>query len=322
LDARLTPSTRPIGAEASEILESSGFDLIRNTEDAEPTREWVLKHLANPDVYGVCIMHPHKSDRVDDEFLAACNPNLKVISTCSVGFGESYMVSVSPRRRADAIDHIDVKGANAKGIKIGHTPGVLDDSVADITTMLVLMTMRRVEEGIQLIKNNEVSPATATSCTLRHTPSSDTRWRPTDHQWPTLPWGPFVMTGPSIGHPNLTIGFLGFGRISQETLRRLLVFTSQSAPPTVTYVSSRARPNQAEIDAEFTKKFGVTVKRQEKEEVAAQADILIVLCVQNESTINLVNKDFLRKMKKSAVLVNAARVSDAACSIAGADEID
>lgn len=117
------------------------------------------------------------------------------------------------------------------------------------------------------------------------------------------------MTGPSIGHPNLTIGFLGFGRISQETLRRLLVFTSQSAPPTVTYVSSRARPNQAEIDAEFSKKFGVTVKRQEKEEVAAQADILIVLCVQNESTINLVNKDFLKTMKKSAVLVNAARVS-------------
>lgn len=130
-------------------------------------------------------------------------------------------------------------------------------------------------------------------------------------QWPTLPWGPFVMTGPSIGHPYLTIGFLGFGRISQETLRRLLVFTSQSAPPTVTYVSSRARPNQAEIDAEFSKKYGVTVKRQEKEEVAAQADILIVLCVQNESTINLVNKDFLKKMKKSAVLVNAARVSHA-----------
>lgn len=53
-------------------------------------------------------------------------------------------------------DHIDVKGANAKGIKIGHTPGVLDDAVADIATMLVLMTMRRVEEGIQLIKSNEV----------------------------------------------------------------------------------------------------------------------------------------------------------------------
>lgn len=33
---------------------------------------------------------------------------------------------------------------------------MLDDAVADVATMLVLMTMRRVEEGIQLIKSNEV----------------------------------------------------------------------------------------------------------------------------------------------------------------------
>ena len=127
-------------------------------------------------------------------------------------------------------------------------------------------------------------------------------------QWPTLPWGPFVMTGPSIGHPNLTIGFLGFGRISQETVRRLLAFTNVQNPPTILYNSSRERPNQSEIDADFSKKFNVTVKRAEKDELAAQSDILIVLCVQNESTINLVNKDFLKKMKKSAVLVNSARV--------------
>jgi glyoxylate/hydroxypyruvate reductase len=185
---------------------------------------------------------------------------------------------------------------------VGHTPGVLDDSVADITVMLVLMTMRRVEEGIQIIKAGEVSH------TLCH-------WIQTTHdasaksQWPTLPWGPFVMTGPSIGHPNLTFGFLGFGRISQETVKRLLAFANKSQPPTIIYNSSRARPNQQEIDAEYTKKFGVTVQRVEKDELAARSDVLIVLCVQNESTINLVNKDFLRKMKKSAVLINSARVS-------------
>ncbi|KAK1926720.1 hypothetical protein DB88DRAFT_178414 [Papiliotrema laurentii] len=255
--------TRPIGPDATAILEQSGFNLIMNPEDAAPTREWVLGHLANPDVHGVCIMHPHKSDRVDEEFLNACNPNLKVISTMSVGY-----------------DHIDVEGAKKRGIKVGHTPGVLDDSVADITVMLVLMTMRRVEEGIQIIKAGE---------------------------WPTLPWGPFVMTGPSIGHPNLTFGFLGFGRISQETVKRLLAFANKSQPPTIIYNSSRARRNQQEIDAEYTKKFGVTVQRVEKDELAARSDVLIVLCVQNESTINLVNKDFLRKMKKSAVLINSAR---------------
>ena len=93
-------------------------------------------------MHGICIMHSQVEDKVNGEFLGACNPNLKVISTFSVGF-----------------DHIDVAGANAKGIKVGHTPGVLSDSVADICVMLVLMAMRRVEEGIQLIKSGGVSPA-------------------------------------------------------------------------------------------------------------------------------------------------------------------
>lgn len=101
---------------------------------------------------------------------------------------------------------------------------------------------------------------------------------------------------------------MGFGRISQETVKRLLAFTNKQHPPTIIYTSSRQRPNQAEIDAEFSKKFGVTVKRVEKDELAEKSDVVIVLCLQNEHTINLVNKDFLKKMKKSAVLVNGARV--------------
>lgn len=179
-------------------------------------------------------------------------------------------------------DHIDVKAAAAKGIKIGHTPGVLTAAVSDICVMLVLMTMRRVEEGIAVVKAGE---------------------------WPKVPWSPFVMCGPSISHPSLTLSFLGFGRISQETLRKLLVFTNQEHPPRVQYTSSRARPNQSEIDADFSKQFGVTVERVEKDELAANADILVVLCDLNPSTKDAVNRDFLKKMKKSAVLVNGARVS-------------
>jgi glyoxylate/hydroxypyruvate reductase len=61
--------------------------VIINPSDAEPTREWVLKHLADPEVLAACIMHSQGSDKVDKEFLDACNPNLKVISTFSVGYG-------------------------------------------------------------------------------------------------------------------------------------------------------------------------------------------------------------------------------------------
>ena len=52
-------------------------------------------------------------------------------------------------------------------MRLGHTPGVLNDAVADITVMLVLMTMRRVEEGIRLIKDGEVS-------TVRYARHADT----------------------------------------------------------------------------------------------------------------------------------------------------
>jgi glyoxylate/hydroxypyruvate reductase len=118
-----------------------------------------------------------------------------------------------------------------------------------------------------------------------------------------------VLCGPSISHPSLTISFLGFGRISHETLRRLLAFTSKSQPPTILYHSSRARPNQAEIDEGYTRDFGVQVRRVEIEELAEKGDVVVVLCSLTKETTDLVGKEFLGRMKKSAVLVNAARVS-------------
>lgn len=148
--------------------------------------------------------------------------------------------------------------------------------------MLVLMTMRRVGEGIDLVKSGG---------------------------WSQLPWAPFVMCGPSIGHANLTIGFLGFGRISECVVDRLLAFTSKSAPPSILYTSSRARPNQAEIDGAFSQRWGgISVARAADElEVAAKADIVIVLCSLSPATTDLVDAKFLRAMKPTAVLVNAAR---------------
>ncbi|KAL7424752.1 hypothetical protein Q5752_000436 [Cryptotrichosporon argae] len=255
--------TRHMGAPAHALLDASGFELIVNPADAEPSRAWVLEHVADPDVVAVALCHSQPSDKVDAEFLAAASPGLKVVSTLSVGY-----------------DHIDVKAAQAIGIKVGHTPGVLDNAVADITVTLVLMTMRRVGEGIELVKSGG---------------------------WPQLPWGPFVLCGPSISHPSLTLSFLGFGRIAQQTLYRLLAFTSRSAPPTVLYHSSAARADQAELDAAHSARFGVAVRRVEADELARRADVLVVLCALTESTKGLVDSAFLDMMKPTAVLVNAAR---------------
>ncbi|WWD17754.1 hypothetical protein CI109_102195 [Kwoniella shandongensis] len=255
--------TRHLGQQAMTVLEQSGLDLIVNPEDAAPSRDWVLGHLANPEVQAICLMHSQPSDKVDEQLLDAASPNLRCVSTFSVGY-----------------DHINVKAANARGVKVGHTPGVLDDAVADLTVMLVLMTLRRVGESIQLVRSGG---------------------------WPQLPWAPFVNCGQSISHPSLTIGFLGFGRISQAALERLLVFTNKTDRPQIIYNSSRRRDNQDTIDADFSKRYGVDVKRVEKEELAAKSDILIVLCDLNPSTKDLVNKSFFEQMKESAILVNVAR---------------
>lgn len=70
-----------------KILHESPFELIINPSNSEPPRSWVLEQLRDPEVHGACIMHSQGSDKVDKEFLEACNQNIKVISTFSVGYG-------------------------------------------------------------------------------------------------------------------------------------------------------------------------------------------------------------------------------------------
>jgi lactate dehydrogenase-like 2-hydroxyacid dehydrogenase len=75
------------------------------------------------------------------------------------------------------------------------------------------------------------------------------------------------------------------------------------------YTSSRVREDQGEIDEGFTKRFGVEVRRVEKEVLARESDVLIVLCSLNEDTKGMVNEEFLGLMKRDSVLINVARVS-------------
>lgn len=62
-------------------------------------------------------------------------PNLKVISTYSVGF-----------------DHIDIRASKEHGIRIGYTPEVLTNATADLTIALILDLLRRLSEGDRLIR--------------------------------------------------------------------------------------------------------------------------------------------------------------------------
>ena len=48
-------------------------------------------------------------------------------------------------------DHIDLNEVKARGIRLGYTPDVLTDAVAELTVALLLATSRRLFEAHQQI---------------------------------------------------------------------------------------------------------------------------------------------------------------------------
>ncbi|MFZ4719922.1 MAG: 2-hydroxyacid dehydrogenase [Ilumatobacteraceae bacterium] len=74
--------------------------------------------------------------KVDDAFLDAAGPQLKVIANVAVGY-----------------NNIDVAACAARGVVCTNTPGVLTEATADIAMALVLMATRRLGEGERVIRS-------------------------------------------------------------------------------------------------------------------------------------------------------------------------
>jgi glyoxylate reductase len=113
--------------------------------------------------------------RVNAEVIGAA-PHLKAIANVGVGY-----------------DNIDVAACTARGIPVTNTPGVLDETTADLAFALLMAVARRVVE-------------------------SDTYVR--EGRWQRWEWG--LLWGRDIHHK--TLGIVGFGRIGQAMARRGLGF--------------------------------------------------------------------------------------------------
>ncbi|HEU4431546.1 MAG TPA: D-glycerate dehydrogenase [Myxococcota bacterium] len=111
-------------------------------------------------------------DRVDAELLRGA-PKLRVISTCSVG-----------------VDHIDVAAAQARGIRVGNTPGVLTEATADLAFALLLSAARRIPEADRFVRAGG---------------------------W-TQPWEPDLLLGKELA--GATLGIVGLGAIGAAVARR------------------------------------------------------------------------------------------------------
>uniref|UniRef100_UPI0037E8DD1F glyoxylate reductase/hydroxypyruvate reductase n=1 Tax=Semicossyphus pulcher TaxID=241346 RepID=UPI0037E8DD1F len=124
--------TRRIPPEGMKILSTAGACELSLWDSDEPLpRAELLKGVQG--AHGLLCM---LSDKVDAEVLDAAGPNLKVISTLSVGF-----------------DHLALDEIKKRGIRVGYTPDVLTDATAELTVALLLATARRLPEAVEEVKN-------------------------------------------------------------------------------------------------------------------------------------------------------------------------
>ena len=115
------------------------------------------------------------TDKVDAALIARA-PQLKVVANIAVGY-----------------NNIDVPACTARGIMVTNTPGVLDDSTADLAFALMLATARRITEVESYIRKGE--------------------WT----GWKLKQW-----LGVDVHHA--TLGIIGMGRIGQAIARRAAGF--------------------------------------------------------------------------------------------------
>lgn len=157
-----------------------------------PPKEVILQEVAECEGL-LCLL----TDPIDAEVIAAA-PRLRVISQYAVG-----------------VDNVDLEAATARGIPIGHTPGVLTEATADMAFALLMAAARRIPEGIENVRAG---------------------------QWRT--WEPLGLLGADVW--GATLGIVGLGRIGTAVARRARGFHMR-----VLYHDRARRPDlEAELGLE------------------------------------------------------------------------
>jgi gluconate 2-dehydrogenase len=157
--------TREVFDETLEYL-GAHCEVESNQQDAPFEPAELARRLADKAGLMCCL-----TDRVDATLLAA-SPKLKVAANIAVGF-----------------NNIDLAACTSRGIMATNTPGVLDDSTADLAWTLMLGAARRITELERRVRNGEW-----------------TGWRL--KQW----------LGVDVHHA--TLGIFGMGRIGQAIAKR------------------------------------------------------------------------------------------------------
>lgn len=185
----------------SRVIPDAGLALLCQHTDAEiwphdraPTREELVHGCRDADAL-VCLL----TEKIDAEVLAAA-PRLKIVANVAVGF-----------------DNLDVAAGTKAGVVMTNTPGVLDDTTADLAFSLLLCTARRLAEGDRLTRTGT---------------------------WGG--WGIMQLLGHDVHHA--TLGIVGFGRIGRGVARRAAGFDM-----TVLYADEYPAPPEVERELRATR---------------------------------------------------------------------
>ncbi|MFX0057190.1 MAG: NAD(P)-dependent oxidoreductase [Candidatus Hodarchaeota archaeon] len=152
-------------------------------------------------------------------------------------------------------------------IIITHTPGVLHETVADYTIALILANLRDIVD--------------------LHNYVWDGKWDQKDT------WDLDQNLSSII--KNKILGIVGMGEIGSELVKRLYPWNIKI------YYYDIMRRNDIE------KKYPNLKYKENLETLIQESDIISLHIPLNESTKNLINKNFLKFMKKDSLLINTAR---------------
>jgi glyoxylate reductase len=166
--------TRRLPPGGLDPLTEPGHELVEPDDDRGFTHEELVGMAAEVDAI-VCLL----TDRIDAAVLSSGAPRLRVVATVAVGY-----------------DNVDLTAAAEHGIAVCNTPGVLDETTADLAFLLILAAARRAWEA-----------------------ESDLR----AGRWPG--WDVDQYLGRDVH--GAVLGVVGFGRIGQAVARRAAGFNME-----------------------------------------------------------------------------------------------
>ena len=124
--------TRKIPGNGIKMLQDAGFEVNVSPNDRPLERQELLNFIQGADgILG------QLNDKVDEEYLNAAGPQLKIVANFAVGF-----------------DNLDLSALSSHNVVATNTPDVLTEAVAEHTFALILSIVRRVVEADKLARTD------------------------------------------------------------------------------------------------------------------------------------------------------------------------